>query len=51
MGKSMEKVITKAKEFSESLGLKISTADNLSVGNTFIGLTAYAVVVTLILIL
>ena len=51
MGKSMEKVITKAKEFSESLGLKISTADNLSVGNTFIGLIAYAVVVTLILIL
>ena len=47
----MEKVIAKAKEFSESLGLKISTADNISVGNTFIGLTVYAVVVTLILVL
>jgi hypothetical protein len=51
MGKVMQKVIAKAKELSESLGLKISTADNLSVGNTFIGLTVYAVVVTLILVL
>jgi len=51
MGKVMEKVIAKAKELSESLGLEISTADNLSVGNTFIGLTVYAVVVTLILVL
>ena len=51
MGKVMKKVIAKAKELSESLGLKISTADNLSVGNTFIGLTVYAVVVTLILVL
>jgi hypothetical protein len=51
MGKLMEKVIAKAKGLSENLGLKISTADNLSVGNTFIGLTVYAVVVTLILVL
>ena len=47
----MEKVIAKAKDLSETFGLKISTADNLSVGNTFIGLTVYAVVVTLILVL
>jgi len=47
----MEKVIAKAKELSESLGLKISTADNLSVGNTFIALAVYSVLVTLILVL
>ena len=47
----MEKVIAKAKELSESLGLKISTADNLSVGNTFIVLAVYSVLVTLILVL
>jgi len=45
----MEKVLIKAKELSESLGLNISKEENLFVGNVFIGLTVYDVVVTLIL--
>lgn len=47
----MEKVISKAKELSESLGMKMSITDNLSLGNAAIGLTVYAIVVTLLLIL
>ena len=45
----MEAVIAKAKAIAEDLGLRLSAVNNLTLGGTAIGLTAYAVVVTLIL--
>jgi hypothetical protein len=45
----MDAVIAKAKSIAEDLGLRLSAVNNLTLGGTAIGLTAYAVVVTLIL--
>ena len=45
----MEAVTEKAKAIAEDLGLRLSAVNNLTLGGTAIGLTAYAVVVTLIL--
>jgi hypothetical protein len=47
----MNKILSKAKEISESLGMKLSATDNLSLGNTALGLTAYAIVVTILLVM
>jgi len=47
----MENVLAKAKAIAEDLGLRLSAVNNITLGGTAIGLTAYAVVVTLILVL
>jgi antitoxin component of RelBE/YafQ-DinJ toxin-antitoxin module len=45
----MENVLAKAKDIAEDLGLKLSAVNNVTLGGVAVGLTVYAVVVTLIL--
>lgn len=47
----METVISKAKDIAEDFGLRLSAVNNVTLGGVAIGLTVYAVVVTLILVL
>lgn len=47
----MENVLAKAKDIAEDLGLKLSAVNNVTLGGVAVGLTVYAVVVTLILVL
>jgi len=47
----MENVLAKAEVIAEKIGVKVSAIDNVKLGGVAVGLTVYAVVVTLILVL
>ena len=49
--KTMEKILSKLEVIAEKIGVKVASVDNVKLGGTAVGLTAYAVVVTLILFL
>lgn len=47
----MKKILSKLEVIAEKIGVKVASVDNVKLGGAVIGLTTYAVVVTLILFL